>query len=355
MDLSQVLHDLLTNKGDFMKTGSFTKIHNDFFGSIDGAYTTMTKAEVIRGTYNVKILIKDIVIKHMGEMNLPKFDSSNSLVNFKGCDKLPLLKGKSLNIVFKFSKPPPKKEMSIYFSAQGGVPTEMLDAGNVWYIYFKENDFIPWVGIMKPSEWANISGVDYFDDDIELENKSRKLSYVFNICSLRITEVEPPIESTKAVKQARKRKTVPCKVVQTQLENKKIKGTKGEEIVMEIERRKLMEAGRKDLAERIDWVSSKIDGLGYDIKSFDISSSSEEIDIFIEVKTTSEGMYTPFHISLNEVITSRRLKSSYYIYRVFSLDESGSNVKYYKVNGSIEENFELQPVAFKAFKTNKKP
>ena len=335
-----------------MRTGSFSKFHNDYFGSTEGAYTVMTNAEVIRGTFNVKVIIRNIVIRYIGEMNLPKFDSSNSLVTFKGCDKISALKSKSLSLVFKFSKPPPKREMSIYFSAQGGIPTDMLAAGNIWYIYFKINDPVPWVGIMKPSEWANISGLDYFDDEAELENKSRKLSYVFDINSLHITEVDPPVESSKAVKQARKRKPDSCKVVQTQLENKKIKGNKGEEIVMEIERRKLIEAGRNDLAEKVDWVSSKTDGLGYDIKSFDITSNGKEIDIFIEVKTTSEGMYTPFHISLNEVITSRRLKDRYYIYRVFSLDESGSNVKYYKVNGSVEDNFELQPVAFKAFKTN---
>ena len=65
--------------------------------------------------------------------------------------------------------------------------------------------------------------------------------------------------------------------------NRKL-GRSGESWVVELEKRTLINAGRKDLAERVDWVSDRLgDGLGYDI----VSSDELGADKFIEVKTTN--------------------------------------------------------------------
>lgn len=50
------------------------------------------------------------------------------------------------------------------------------------------------------------------------------------------------------------------------LDNKKIKGTRGEEIIIKAEEDKLLQLNRADLAEKIQWKSKDVDGLGYDIE-----------------------------------------------------------------------------------------
>ena len=333
-----------------MKTDRFSGQHNIFFDSIDGAYTTMTDAEVGKSTFNVKVVIRNMVIKHLGEKKLTKFDASNSSVKFNGCDKISGFEGKTFKVVFKFSKPPPKKEMTIYLNKSAGIPDNKLRKGNIWFIYFRKDNPDPWIGIMSPAEWANVTGVDYYDDDIEIEEKKKKISYKFDINTVDILEVPPPEKSAQLLTPIKKKKEILCETLQNRLENRKITGTKGEEIVMEFERRRLTRAGRKDLAKKIEWVSSEIDGLGYDIKSFDLLPNGKENEMYIEVKTTQLGKNTPFNISLNEVEVSKKYGKSYYIYRIYNLNQNGSDIKLYITNGSVEDNFELSAVAFKAVK-----
>ncbi len=65
-------------------------------------------------------------------------------------------------------------------------------------------------------------------------------------------------------------------------------GEQGERFVLELERRRLRDAGQLDLEPKIEWVSqTRGDGAGYDIKSFDSTGT----EILIEVKTT-KGLAT---------------------------------------------------------------
>jgi Domain of unknown function (DUF3883) len=73
----------------------------------------------------------------------------------------------------------------------------------------------------------------------------------------------------------------------------------GEEFVFNLERHRLKEAGRDDLASRVQWVSQTIgDGLGFDISSFDVADESERM---LEVKATGLGKFFPFYVTANEV------------------------------------------------------
>jgi hypothetical protein len=72
------------------------------------------------------------------------------------------------------------------------------------------------------------------------------------------------------------------------------RGSLGEQLVVDYERRKLLKAGRADLAERVVWTASiEGDGLGYDIQSCDHVGDI----LYIEVKATAYGPDTPFYIS----------------------------------------------------------
>ena len=69
-------------------------------------------------------------------------------------------------------------------------------------------------------------------------------------------------------------------------------GKAGEEFVVHLERERLAQANRLDLAKRVRWVSMEDgDGAGYDISSFDESSTPR----LIEVKTTNGSARTPFY------------------------------------------------------------
>jgi hypothetical protein len=88
-------------------------------------------------------------------------------------------------------------------------------------------------------------------------------------------------------------------------------GDGGEHFVYRHERRRLHNAGKSNLADKIDWVSQKAVGKGYDIKSFEIDGRPR----FIEVKATI-GKSATFFMSNNEWAVATRLRSSYWIYRV---------------------------------------
>jgi len=90
-------------------------------------------------------------------------------------------------------------------------------------------------------------------------------------------------------------------------------GRAGEEFAVGLERRRLADAGRRDLAIRIRWTADEDgDGAGYDISSFDV----EGRDRFIEVKTTNGSACTPFFLTRNELSAAAEFSENWMIYRV---------------------------------------
>lgn len=119
-------------------------------------------------------------------------------------------------------------------------------------------------------------------------------------------------------------------------------GAAGERFVLEVEHRRLREAGERKLADRIEHVSStRGDGLGYDVASFEINGRER----FIEVKTTSFGARTPFYASKGEVAVSEELGEKYQLYRVFKFRELP---KVFALSGSLRLSCELDAVQYRA-------
>ncbi|MBM7623762.1 DUF3427 domain-containing protein [Sporohalobacter salinus] len=128
--------------------------------------------------------------------------------------------------------------------------------------------------------------------------------------------------------------------------NKKI-GLEGEKFILKYEKEFLIRNDRKDLAEKVIHTSQvKGDGTGYDIQSYTLDGE----DKFIEVKTTTGGKNTAFDITLNEVAFSELHPDNYYLYRVFNFDFETKKGQFYEQSGSIRDNFDLEPVSFKANK-----
>jgi hypothetical protein len=98
----------------------------------------------------------------------------------------------------------------------------------------------------------------------------------------------------------------------------KMVGNYGEDIVLVAERRRLTEAGRKDLATKVDPVCKRNDAAGYDILSFDLDGAER----YIEVKCTTDKLPNPgagfgFYLSANELAQARGLGPKFYLYVVF--------------------------------------
>jgi hypothetical protein len=120
-------------------------------------------------------------------------------------------------------------------------------------------------------------------------------------------------------------------------------GRDGEDLIMSYEKTRLAAAGRADLAKEVEWVAqTKGDGLGYDIRSFNV----EYEERFIEVKTTNFDRETPFLITDNEMDFSKQNAEQYKLYRLFDF---GKKPRMFTLSGSMEEACVIAPTRYRAW------
>lgn len=121
-------------------------------------------------------------------------------------------------------------------------------------------------------------------------------------------------------------------------------GLRGEEFVLAEEKNKLLALNKNDLAKKVHHVS-KIDGdgLGYDIVSY--KESGEKI--FIEVKTTSEGVLTPFYLSDKENYMMLNTEN-YFIYRVYNFNATFRKGSIFKIDKpeKLTNYFDIRPTSY---------
>ncbi|MDM7992190.1 MAG: DUF3883 domain-containing protein [Candidatus Fermentibacter sp.] len=156
--------------------------------------------------------------------------------------------------------------------------------------------------------------------------------------------VDPPelVRAESSVREVSLQYGVKVDFAENDRRNRRL-GELGERFVLDLERRKLLDAGRDDLAGRIDWVSStRGDGLGYDIVSFDCRNDSER---FIEVKTTNQGMRAPFYITSNELRVSTDHPDEYRLYRLFRFSKEP---RLFILNPPLASRCDLVPKLYRA-------
>ncbi|PWT71257.1 MAG: hypothetical protein C5B59_18505 [Bacteroidetes bacterium] len=91
---------------------------------------------------------------------------------------------------------------------------------------------------------------------------------------------------------------------------------------MDLEIKRLNDAGRNDLARKVLRVSLISDSYGYDIHSFEIDGK----DKFIEVKATaSKAGSANFYLSSNELNQAKRFEN-YILYMVFEIESKSPKV-----------------------------
>jgi len=121
--------------------------------------------------------------------------------------------------------------------------------------------------------------------------------------------------------------------IQREIDNKRI-GDLGELWVVDYEKQRLIDLGKNKLADRVEHIAKeKGDGTGLDIKSFDKNSQ----EIFIEVKTTTGGLSTPFYITRNELERSIIEKDKYFLYRLYNYNDKDNEGDLAIINGELTE------------------
>jgi hypothetical protein len=133
-----------------------------------------------------------------------------------------------------------------------------------------------------------------------------------------LTDPPKPVALKNRVNSPAGRYTVtPVNYLEREANNRSL-GLAGEELVINYERARLINAGAEKLASRIEHVSKeKGDGAGFDVLSFEKSGDER----LIEVKTTKYGAHTPFYISRNELEVSKSESVRYHLYRLFDFRE----------------------------------
>jgi hypothetical protein len=102
----------------------------------------------------------------------------------------------------------------------------------------------------------------------------------------------------------------------------KVLGDAGEELVIEFEKAKLIEAG---LYHKVELVTKVKDGCGYDVLSFDTNGK----EIHIEVKTTTGNDDEPFYLSINEKEYLEQHPKNYFLYRLHQFRFNPNSAKYF--------------------------
>lgn len=118
-----------------------------------------------------------------------------------------------------------------------------------------------------------------------------------------------------------------------EIENNTELGKKGEDVVVEYEKNRLISEGREDLASKV-FTTREIAGNAerFDVLSFDKDGNEK----YIEVKTTKGGLNNVFHISENEVEFSEQYQDRYYLYRVYNFNVKSMSGNLKIIKGAIK-------------------
>ena len=119
-------------------------------------------------------------------------------------------------------------------------------------------------------------------------------------------------------------------------------GAKGEGLIIEYERWRLIALGKNSLANKIEWVAQNDDGAGYDI----LSKNENGSDRYIEVKTTKLSKETPIFFTKNEYEFSQTKKEAFYLYRLFNFNQIP---KMFTVHGSFDDFCIKESIQFKGY------
>jgi hypothetical protein len=175
---------------------------------------------------------------------------------------------------------------------------------------------------------------------VDFANTSSSPSSDYNFQNLVEKAPEQNKDETKSkIEKFRK----PFKINYLEREQNNIDlGRKGEELVIEYEKWRLISASKAFLSDKIEWVSEYDDGAGFDILSKNVNGT----DRYIEVKTTKLSKETPIFFSKTEYDISKSKGMDYYLYRLFNFNKEP---KMFNLNGDFDSFCSKEAVLYKGF------
>lgn len=121
-------------------------------------------------------------------------------------------------------------------------------------------------------------------------------------------------------------------------------GSKGEVFVFEREKQIVAEFDEKSVNRVIHLSAKQGDGFGYDIESVNTDGKT----IFIEVKTTTGNLETPFYMSENEKSFFEENKNgNAFVYRVYNFNPETSHGQIKIISAKeLFDNYNFDPISF---------
>lgn len=182
--------------------------------------------------------------------------------------------------------------------------------------------------------------IDENSEEIPLESEKLHVNVSREIKPVLIEEAElrPRTEAKNKIKTKQSKKKIDHVA---RNKSNSITGSKGEKLIVRLEQDRLREAGKPELADKVERVSIDDDTLGYDVLSFNKDGSEK----YIEVKTsTGSNKVVRFYVSTNEYSIGKN-KKNYFIYFVESINSSEPKVTIIK-NPIDESRFSIKPDGF---------
>jgi len=235
-------------------------------------------------------------------------------------------------------------EISPLLSEKYSPFSKLTGKGNQGYLYEISDELGEYIDNLVSDTCKETDTSSVFEVDEETSELIKNLFDEEGISEGEITliESEPPNSSNKPKTRTQKVFGKKTDFIKKAKRDAAI-GHLAEELVINYEKQYLIDNGFPLLAEKVKWVAKVADGFGYDVLSYNFDGSTK----YIEVKATSLSKTNPFDISANEVKTSMEYKDKYWIYRVYYVNSD--KPKFFKINGPIEDKFELVPTSYKAY------
>jgi hypothetical protein len=192
------------------------------------------------------------------------------------------------------------------------------------------------------SEALNISSFESEKTKVNLETpKQQELEFEQETGNLIKTDTLP--ERRKRLTRPRVIKASP--EFWKNLQNNRMEtGKRGELLVMEYERKRIIKEEGKEFLYHLQHSSvTEGDGLGFDISSF-----YERRNVGIEVKTTTGNFDSNLIFTQNEINSMKILGENYFLYRVYNFDKKTNEGKLqiFKGREEIEAFFDFTPQTF---------
>lgn len=177
--------------------------------------------------------------------------------------------------------------------------------------------------------------VDQYSEEIPLESDKLYVNITHEIKPIIITDATFTPRANNIYKTKKLAKKIDYIA---RNKSNSITGSKGEKLVLSIEQKRLHDAGKPELANKVERISIGDDSKGYDILSFEVDGKER----YIEVKTTTiDNNGVRFFVSLNEYEIGKT-KDNYYIYFVENINSESPKITIIK-NPIDKTRFSIKP------------